>query len=78
MIIPPVMYWSLRTWLLTFATRWGLEVEVDDPADLDAVRGAVRVGKTTLIWVETPANPLWSGEPRRSVQGLAGLTEVGE
>ncbi|MEI7606298.1 MAG: aminotransferase class V-fold PLP-dependent enzyme [Rhodospirillaceae bacterium] len=59
-IIPPVMYWSLRTWLLTFATRWGLAVEVVDPADLDAVRAAVRAGKTKLIWVETPANPLWS------------------
>ena len=69
-VIPPVMYWSLRTWLLTFATRWGLVVEVVDPADLDAVRAAVQPGRTRLIWVETPANPLWS------VSDIAALAEI--
>jgi cystathionine gamma-synthase len=29
-------------------------------SDVDAVRAAVRPGVTRLVWVETPANPLWS------------------
>lgn len=58
-IAPRVMYWALRNWLLTEGTRWGLEVELVDTSDLDAVRAAVRPGRTKLVWVETPANPLW-------------------
>src|SRR5204863_3182466 len=26
-VVPKVMYWSLRNWLATFATQWGLKVE---------------------------------------------------
>lgn len=59
-IAPKVMYWSLRNWLTTFAARWGLEVELVDTSDLNAVKAALRPGKTKLIWIETPANPMWS------------------
>ena len=59
-LAPRVMYWSLRNWLTTFATRWGLAVELIDMTDPGAVRAAIRPGKTKLVWVETPANPLWS------------------
>jgi cystathionine gamma-synthase len=69
-VIPPVMYWSLRHWLLTFASRWGLVVEVVDPADLKAMRAAMRPGSTRLVWVETPANPLWM------VSDIAALAEI--
>ena len=59
-LAPKVMYWSLRNWLLTFATNWGLDVEFIDMTDPDAVRRAIRPGSTRLVWIETPANPLWS------------------
>lgn len=58
-IAPKVMYWSLRNWLLNFATHWGLVVEFVDADSVEAVRAAVRPGKTKMIWLETPANPLW-------------------
>ena len=54
------MYWSLRNWLMNFATHWGLKVELIDMTDPAAVRAAMQPGKTRLVWVETPANPLWS------------------
>jgi cystathionine gamma-synthase len=57
---PNVMYWALRNWLKNDATAWGLSVDFVDTGDLDAVRGAVRPGATKLIWIETPANPMWS------------------
>jgi cystathionine gamma-synthase len=59
-LAPQVMYWSLRNWLMTFATQWGLEVELIDMTDPAAVRAAIRPGKTKLVWIETPANPLWT------------------
>lgn len=58
-VAPKVMYWALRNWLADFATRWGLAVEFVDAADADAIRAAVRPGRTKLVWIETPANPLW-------------------
>jgi cystathionine gamma-synthase len=59
-LAPKVMYWSLRNWLTTFAVSWGLDVELIDMTSPDAVRAAVRPGKTRLVWIETPANPLWT------------------
>ena len=59
-LAPKVMYWSLRNWLMNFATHWGLQVELIDMADPAVVRAAIRPGQTKLVWVETPANPLWT------------------
>ena len=59
-LAPKVMYWSLRNWLMNFATRWGLNVELIDMTDPAAVQAAVRPGATKLVWIETPANPLWT------------------
>jgi cystathionine gamma-synthase len=70
-IAPTVMYWALRSWLLGFATRWGLQVELVDTADLAAVRVALRQGKTRLVWLESPANPLWSVSDITAIAELA-------
>ncbi|MBV9046449.1 MAG: PLP-dependent transferase [Alphaproteobacteria bacterium] len=56
-VISRVMYWSLRAWLLGFATTWGLMVEIADTTDLAALKTAVQPGKTALVWIETPGNP---------------------
>jgi cystathionine gamma-synthase len=55
-----VMYWALRNWLAREATRWGLAVSFVESDDLDALRGAVQPGRTRLVWIETPSNPLWT------------------
>jgi cystathionine gamma-synthase len=70
-VAPKVMYWSLRNWLMTDATRFGLKVDLVDTSDLDAVRAAVRAGATKLVWVETPSNPLWSLTDIQAVAGIA-------
>lgn len=59
-VVPEVMYWALRGWVHGVATRWGLRVQGVDMGDTNALRAAVRPGETTLVWVETPANPLWT------------------
>jgi cystathionine gamma-synthase len=59
-LAPKVMYWSLRNWLMTFATGWGLQVELIDMHEPALLQAAVRPGQTKLVWIETPANPLWT------------------
>ena len=59
-LAPKVMYWSLRNWLMNFATEWGLVVELIEMDSPAALRAALRPGQTRLVWIETPANPLWT------------------
>jgi cystathionine gamma-synthase len=69
-VAPKVMYWALRNWLLTQATRWGLAVDLVAMDDLEALRGALRPGRTKLVWVETPSNPLWT------ITDIAAVAEI--
>src|SRR5271170_1567602 len=69
-VAPRVMYWGLRNWLRTFAERWGIEATFCDMTSLDALRAATRPDRTRLVWIETPANPLWS------VSDIAGAAEI--
>ena len=59
MLVSRVLYWGVRKWLAEFALTWGLDVEFTDTSDLDVVAAAIRPGRTRLLWVETPANPMW-------------------
>lgn len=59
-VAPTVMYWSLRNWLRGPASEWGLKVDFVDTSDLAALSAALRPGTTKLVWLETPANPLWT------------------
>ncbi len=70
-LAPQVMYWSLRNWLMTFATQWGLQVELIDMTSPAAVEAALRPGKTRLVWIETPANPLWTVTDIEATAALA-------
>lgn len=58
-LAPRVMYWALRNWLLNFATDWGLVIEFIDMTDVAQVAKNLQPGKTKLVWLETPGNPLW-------------------
>jgi cystathionine gamma-synthase len=69
-VAPRVMYWGLRSWLRNFAAEWGVAVEFVDATSLDALRRAVIPGRTRLLWIETPANPLWS------ITDIAGAAEI--
>ena len=70
-IASKVMYWGLRNWLLNDATAWGIQLDLVDTSDLEAVRSAIRPGNTKLVWLETPANPLWTITDIEAVANLA-------
>jgi cystathionine gamma-synthase len=59
-VAPTAMYWGLRTWLTEDAAGHGIEASFIDASDPAALAGAVRPGRTRLVWIETPSNPLWS------------------
>ena len=58
-LVSRVLYWGVRKWLAEFALTWGLDVEFIDTTDLGVLAAAIRPGRTRLLWVETPANPMW-------------------
>ena len=59
-VAPSIMYWGLRKWLQEDAAGLGIEATFVDASDPAAIRSSVRPGRTKLVWVETPANPLWT------------------
>jgi len=69
-VAPKVMYWALRNWITSEAIDWGLKADLVDTSDLGAVRASMRPGETKLVWLETPANPLWS------ISDIAAVAEI--
>lgn len=56
-VIPNDAYGGTFRLFAQVLTRWGVEFTPIPLADVDAVRSAIRTN-TTMIWVETPTNPL--------------------
>lgn len=69
-VAPNVMYWALKKWLADDAATFGIRTTFVDATNLDAIAAAVIPGETRMIWVETPANPLWG------VTDLAGAARI--
>ncbi|MFE5672793.1 cystathionine gamma-synthase [Agromyces sp. NPDC056523] len=51
---------------------WGVRHTTVDTSDLDAVRRAIELGTTKVLWVETPSNPLMK------ISDVAALAELGD
>src|SRR6266568_8938703 len=75
-LVARVLYWGVRKWLAEFGLTWGLDVEFIDTSDLGELRRAIRPGRTRLIWVETPANPMWDITDLAAVAGVAHAADV--
>jgi cystathionine gamma-synthase len=69
-VAPRVMYWGLRAWLGRFSAATGRPLAFVDATSLDEMARVVGAAPTSLLWIETPANPLWS------VTDIAGAAEI--
>ena len=69
-LAPRQMYWALRNWLMGPASSWGLRTCFYPNGDLEHVAAACRQESPTLVWVESPANPMWD------IQDLAATAEI--
>lgn len=61
-VVPRVMYWALRHWLVTEGERKGLKVSLFDNLAADPVAALAETlgsAPARLVWLETPANPTW-------------------
>ncbi len=59
-VAPEVMYWALKLWLKEDAASHGVTVTFVDASSLEAIAAAIQPGQTKIVWLETPANPLWT------------------
>jgi len=69
-VAPLVMYHSLRRWIAAYAADGHIAADFVDTTSLDMLRQAVVPDRTRLVWIETPANPLWS------ITDIAGAAEI--
>ena len=69
-VIPNDAYGGTYRLFAKVYERWGVQWTAADLTDLDAVRAAVRPGKTRVVWVETPSNPLLG------IADIAGIAAV--
>ena len=53
-------YFGTPKWIKEWARPWGLAVDLVDTSDLAALAAAVQPGRTRLVYIETPANPIWA------------------
>ncbi|MEQ9125549.1 MAG: PLP-dependent transferase, partial [Alphaproteobacteria bacterium] len=70
-VAPKVMYWGLRKWLLDRAAIGRFAVTFADLHEREAAAAAIRGASPALVWIETPANPLWHVVDIAHLAGLA-------
>jgi cystathionine gamma-synthase len=58
-VAPDVMYWALKKWLADDARTLGIDATFVDATKTEAIKAAIQPGKTRMVWLETPANPVW-------------------
>ncbi len=58
-VAPEVMYWALKKWLADDARTLDIEATFVDATNPEAIKAAIQSGRTRMVWIETPANPMW-------------------
>ncbi|MBQ1074594.1 cystathionine gamma-synthase [Micromonospora sp. C31] len=70
-VIPDDAYGGTYRLFARVAERWGLDYTPAKVSDPDAVRAAVEPGRTRIVWVETPTNPLLGIADIAALAGVA-------
>jgi len=70
-VIPDDAYGGSYRLFAKVAEPWGLDYTPVQVADVDAVRAAIRPGKTRVVWVETPTNPLLNIADLREIAAVS-------
>lgn len=59
LLIPTVMYWSLRNWMVGFCQEWGIELSFYDTDRPEHLAELLAENIVHMVWIESPANPTW-------------------
>ena len=58
-VAPRVMYHGAQDWLRRISEKRAIGLSFFDAGDIEKLRQALKPGKTSVVWVETPVNPTW-------------------
>jgi cystathionine gamma-synthase len=58
-VAPKVMYHGTLNWLRRLEKSGRISTTFFEPADPEGISEALKPGKTGIVWVETPINPVW-------------------
>ena len=58
-VAPRIMYHGTQDWLRRISAKRAIGLTLFDAADIDDLARAVKPGKTSVVWIETPVNPTW-------------------
>jgi len=72
LVVPDDAYGGSYRLIARVFAPWGVEHTAVDLADLDAVAAAIEPGRTKVVWVETPTNPLLGVSDIAAIAALAG------
>ncbi len=70
-VAPQIMYWGTRDLMTRMIDKQRITASYVDPVDLDALTAAIVPGKTELVWMETPVNPVWDVIDIKAVADIA-------
>ncbi|EYR63382.1 cystathionine gamma-synthase [Actinotalea ferrariae CF5-4] len=72
MVVPDDAYGGSYRLVARVFGPWGVDHTAVDLTDLDAVAAAIEPGRTKVVWVETPTNPLLGVSDIAAIAALAG------
>lgn len=58
-VAPTIMYHGAQDWFRRISEKRNIGLTLFDATDPNALRQAIRPGKTAIVWIETPVNPTW-------------------
>ena len=56
-IAPSIMYHGAQDWLRFISKKRNIKLTLFDPKDLAQLANALKKGKTSIVWIESPVNP---------------------
>jgi cystathionine gamma-synthase len=70
-VAPEVMYWGLKKWIAEDGPSHGIRATFVDATSIEALAAKIEPGATRMVWIETPANPLWGITDIRAAADVA-------
>jgi cystathionine gamma-synthase len=70
-VAPTNMYYGARLWLQALAKKGRIALSLIDMTAADKIAASVVRGKTELVWIETPSNPMWDITDIRAAADIA-------
>jgi len=70
-VAPTIMYHGAQNWLRRIESRGRIDLTLFDATDPNGLAEALRMGETSVVWIESPVNPTWDVIDIRAAADLA-------